>query len=184
MADHFDPVFDRTLGKEGGFVDNPLDRGGPTRWGITEAVARRHGYAGSMRDLPVELARAIGKAEFWDVLRLDEVAALSPAIADELYDTGLNGGPSVAARFLQRALNGLNRSHRNPPDYPEVIVDSVLGARSVEALAAFLRIRAARGEAVMLRALNGQQLVRYLELAERRETDEEFLFGWIDNRVS
>lgn len=39
-------------GKEGGYVDHPSDKGGPTRWGITQTTARAHGYTGDMRNPP------------------------------------------------------------------------------------------------------------------------------------
>ena len=55
----FDEAFHKLLGHEGGFVDHPSDPGGATRWGVTERVARQWGYAGSMRELPVETAKAI-----------------------------------------------------------------------------------------------------------------------------
>ena len=47
-------LIDALIEREGGFVANPVDRGGPTRYGITEAVARAHGYAGDMAALPRE----------------------------------------------------------------------------------------------------------------------------------
>ncbi len=47
------------LAREGGFVDHPNDRGGPTCWGITEQVARAHGYRGDIRELPRSTAEAI-----------------------------------------------------------------------------------------------------------------------------
>ena len=40
-------LIDALIDREGGFVDNPADKGGPTCFGITEAVARAHGYAGA-----------------------------------------------------------------------------------------------------------------------------------------
>ena len=45
--------------REGGYVNNPADRGGATKYGITEAVARQNGYKGHMKDLPESLARDI-----------------------------------------------------------------------------------------------------------------------------
>jgi lysozyme family protein len=41
-------LIDALIDREGGYVNHPADRGGPTRYGITEAVARAHGYAGAM----------------------------------------------------------------------------------------------------------------------------------------
>ena len=54
MDDGFDPteLIDALIDREGGYVHNPADRGGATRYGVTEAVARAHGYAGAMRDFP------------------------------------------------------------------------------------------------------------------------------------
>ena len=56
-----DALIDAVIDREGRYVNHPADRGGPTRWGVTEAVARAQGYAGPMRDLPraeAALARA------------------------------------------------------------------------------------------------------------------------------
>ena len=49
---NIDELIDDVIEREGGYVNHPADRGGPTNWGITEAVARRQGYVGDMRALP------------------------------------------------------------------------------------------------------------------------------------
>jgi len=109
MSDAFAEALAETLGSEGGFSDDPADSGGATRYGITEAVARRHGYAGPMRELPAALARDIYRADYWDVQQLDAIALLSRAVARELFDTGVNMGIAQAGEFLQMSLNAFNR---------------------------------------------------------------------------
>ncbi len=52
-------LIDELIDREGGYVNHSADRGGHTCWGITESVARSHGYSGSMRDFPREEAAAI-----------------------------------------------------------------------------------------------------------------------------
>ena len=47
-----DDLIDSLIDREGGYSNHPADRGGPTNYGITEAVARAQGYRGHMRDLP------------------------------------------------------------------------------------------------------------------------------------
>ena len=47
-------LIDDLIEREGGFVNHPADRGGATCFGITEAVARAHGYSGAMAMAKVE----------------------------------------------------------------------------------------------------------------------------------
>lgn len=53
------PVIDGILSIEGGYSNNPDDRGGETNWGITKATARANGYQGEMKALSREEAYAI-----------------------------------------------------------------------------------------------------------------------------
>ena len=168
------------LDREGGYVDHKDDRGGQTRYGITEATARAHGYAGTMRDFPVDRARAIYRRLYWDRPRFSDVSALTPSLAAELFDIGVNMGPGVATAFLQRALNALNRQGK---DHPDLVVDRRIGARTLDALRAFIDKRGQAGETVLLRAIDGLQAARYVELAESRPANESFLYGWLANRV-
>lgn len=51
--------------RKGGYVNNPADRGGVTKYGITEAVARANGFKGNMRDLPLEVVKKIYRKNYW-----------------------------------------------------------------------------------------------------------------------
>ena len=57
-----DAMIAQVIAREGDYSDHPADRGGATRFGITEAVARADGYAGPMRRLPLGRAEARGQA--------------------------------------------------------------------------------------------------------------------------
>lgn len=179
-ATDIDGLIDELIEREGGYVNHAADRGGPTRYGITEAVARAHGYGGAMAKLPRDEAAAIYRRLYWLRPRFDEVARRSPALATELFDTGANMGPAVAATFLQRALTALNR---NGQDYPDLVPDGRIGTRTLAALDAFLKLRGRKAEPVLLRALEALQGERYLRLAERRPANEAFLYGWLANRI-
>lgn len=174
-------IFEAILGKEGEYVNHPDDKGGPTRWGITQKVARAHGYTGDMRNLPRETALSILEADYWMGPRFDQIAELSPDIATKLCDTGVNMGPSVPTRMLQRWLNVFNQRGKL---YPDMDVDGRIGPRTLNALKAFLRYRGKEGEHVLLKGLNCTQGERYLELAESREANESFVYGWIKERVA
>lgn len=175
-----DALIDGIIRLEGDFSDHPADRGGPTRWGVTEAVARAHGYSGDMRDFPRPEAASIYKGKYWHRPGFDRVARLAPHIAAELFDTGINMGTGTASGFLQRALNALNRSGR---DYQDIAVDHRIGPETLAALAAFLQTRGAPGEAVLHKAIEALQGARYITLAETRPANEAFLYGWLANRI-
>ena len=175
-----DTMIDELIDREGGYVDHPADRGGATRWGITQAVARAQGYRGDMRALPHETAVAIYRRLYWLQPGLDKVATRAPAVAAELFDGGVNMGSSVAIGFLQRALNALNRG---AADYPDMALDGRIGAATLAALDAFLAHRRPGGEAVLVTAIGALKGERYLSLAERRPANEAFLYGWLANRM-
>lgn len=178
---NFDKVIDDIIAVEKGYVDHPDDKGGPTNYGVTVAVARANGYQGDMRSLPVGLARAIYARRYISDPRFDQVAAINADIAAELIDTGVNMGPGRAAEFLQRWLNGFNAGGSR---YADLFVDGRLGPVSLEALRAFLKWRGVDGVKVMLRALNGVQAARYLAIAEGDKSQRAFLYGWIAQRVA
>lgn len=177
----FDQAFASTVNIEGGYSNNVNDAGGETMLGITAGVARANGYDGAMRDLPIATAKAIYRAKYWDIIHLDQIDQISPTIAAELFDQAVNCGPGVPIPFLQRALNAFNRQAK---DYPDIPVDGLNGPGTASALRAFLRLRGAVGEKVMLKALTAQRGVRYLQIAEAHPEDEDFEFGWWAKRIS
>ena len=177
----FSEVFEQILRREGVYSDRPADRGGKTKYGVTEAVARAHGYTGEMKDLSLGWAHRIYHAAYWDPLSGDAIAAVYPHVAYELFDTGVNMGVGIAGQFLQRALNALN--HRGA-DWGDLTVDGLVGPMTVHALQAYHDRRGGPGEDVLLAALNALQGARYIGIAEHDETQEDNVYGWLAQRVA
>lgn len=175
-----DQMIDDLIGREGRYSFNVNDAGGETMWGITAATARRNGYLGAMSMMPRATAATIYRNEYLVKPGFDQVHAVSPRIAEEMFDTGVNQGANLPAAWLQRILNALNRQGK---DYADIGVDGRVGPATVSALRAFLAKRGVDGETVIVRALNCQQGVRYLDITEARPQNEDFYFGWLLNRV-
>ncbi len=173
-------VIDGIIDREGGYVDDQDDSGGETRWGITKKVAKRYGYRGDMRDLPRETAFDIYDQRYWQAMRLGKIEKISPKIAEEIADTGVNMGVARAGDFLQRSLNALNNRGAH---FKDLHVDGVIGRRTLKALSKHIKKRPKNGVTVLLRMLNSLQGAFYISLAERREKDEKFIYGWFLNRV-
>lgn len=177
----FDTAMQQLLNVEGGYSNNSADSGGATRFGITEAVARQFGYTGAMQELPYSLATTIYRKKYWDLLHLDDVAGIAYELAYELLDTAVNTGPEFAGRSLQRLLNVLNRNQR---DYADIPVDALVGPATLVALRSFHEKRGTEGLHVLFVALNVLQGAFYIELTERQQKDEEFIYGWLSKRVT
>ncbi len=175
-----DKLIEDVIGREGGYSNHPADKGGPTRWGVTEAVARAHGFGGDMREFPRAEAVSVYRRLYWLKPGFGRVAVHAPTIAAELFDTGVNMGPGTATGFLRRALNALNRGGR---DYFDIAATGPVDQPLIAALHGFLVKRGGDGEAVLLRAIEALQGERYVRLAETRPANEAFLYGWLASRI-
>lgn len=176
--DLFDRVWDALGPIEGGYSFDPADPGGETMWGITARIARAGGYTGPMKDLPHTTAGIIARRTYWTPILGDEISAIDPEIAAELFDIDFNQGPHGAG-WLQQALNALNYEAL----WPELIEDQLIGAATVQALASFVKARGRPGVSAMLKVLGSLRCVEYLKDARSRPTSRKFLFGWVVNRV-
>ena len=174
-------IINNIIAIEGGFVDDPDDSGGATNFGITEQVARENNYTGDMEHMPIEIARKIYEDRYWEPLHLSVIEQMSNIVAEEIIDTGVNTGIVRAAKFLQRSLTVLNNKGKF---YPDLVVDGQLGNQTIRALGDYLAHRGSEGELVLVKMLNCLQGAFYVELAERREKDESFVYGWLKNRVT
>lgn len=161
--------------REGGYVNHPSDPGGETIYGIIVATARRHGYTGSMRNMSKDEAKRIYKAEYWFGAGFDKVAAVYPQAAEEMFDTGVNMGPGIAARFLQEALNMLQDA--------ELAEDGRIGPATISALNGFKARRGQEGGRVLLKVLDCFQGARYRDIVKGRTKSRAFVYGWFAHRI-
>lgn len=111
----FDDAHAKLIGNEKGHSNNPADPGGETMWGITARVARAHGYAGQMIDLPLQTAKDIAKKMYWNPLQLDQVDS---RVAFQIFDANYNGGHPVI--WMQGAAG--------------IKVDGLFGAETIAAV--------------------------------------------------
>ncbi|KFA98796.1 glycoside hydrolase family 108 protein [Vibrio sp. ER1A] len=173
-------IIEGVMAREGHRSNNADDLGGDTTYGITEAVARKYGYQGSMDDLTSKLAFEIYMERYVFAPRFDLIHDVSAMVGEEVIDTGINMGKPVAAKFLQRWLNAYNNKQAY---YADLVVDGQVGPATITALKAFLAKRGKEGELVLWKSLNCSQGARYLHISEKREQNETFTYGWMLHRV-
>jgi lysozyme family protein len=93
----FDQVFDKLINHEGGYVFNPHDPGGETKFGISK---RSYPHL-DIHSLTLADAKTIYRRDFWDRAQCDK---LHPDLAFDLFDGAVNSGIGQAIRWLQRAV--------------------------------------------------------------------------------
>lgn len=109
MAD-FSKYFPIVLKWEGGWADDPLDKGGKTNMGVTlkvwEAWATKlfgiPGTEETLRKATKEQISKICKVLYWDILKCDEIK--HQGIAAMIADWGWGSGPVTAAKKVQAVL--------------------------------------------------------------------------------
>lgn len=172
MARSVDSMIDDIIRREGGYVDHPADRGGPTNYGIThKTLARyldREVTREDVRQLSKELAAEIYRRAYYLEPRLD---ALPSRVRPFLFDSAVNHGPRRAVRFLQQVLNAAG--------FGRLAVDGLAGPTT--------RHHAETGEKAMgpwlLAALAEERRIFYRLIVERDPSQQVFLKGWM-NRVA
>jgi lysozyme family protein len=94
---NFELAFDRLIGHEGGYVNNPNDPGGETKWGIS-----KRSYPNlNIKTLSRDDAKKIYHTDFWNRIRGD---SLPDGVAYQLFDFAVNSGIETSIRYFQRAL--------------------------------------------------------------------------------
>lgn len=178
MAD-FNRAFDKTMGHEGGYSNDPVDAGGETYRGISRVYHPTwHGWlfidgyksSGAPIDTALldEAVRAFYRQHYWEPNRCGD---MPQAVADEVFDTGVNMGVGRAAKFLQRALNCLNR---NGSLYADLVDDGDVGPATLAAL----KLLPSSDHETLLKIMNVMQGQHYIEYMTKSPTQEKYARGW------
>lgn len=94
----FDKALEHTLLFEGGYSNDPKDRGGETKFGISK---RSYPHL-DIKNLTLEKAKEIYYQDYWLKMGCDK---MPPIIAPKVFDVGVNMGTKWGVIMLQRAIN-------------------------------------------------------------------------------
>jgi lysozyme family protein len=172
MTEKFQRCLRFVLKWEGGISNDPHDRGGLTKWGVTQATYDRYRRA---KGLPPQSVVKMTEPEmqeiyfrfYWQPVKGDEFPY---PLALALFDTGVNMGVGAAVKLLQRAINDLL------PQQKWVAVDGKLGAQTLQAAKSLDPRRLA------LRLCDRRE-ERYRAIVRANPTQRKFLRGWL-NRLN
>lgn len=158
--------------REGGYVDHPSDRGGPTNYGITQkTLSNYYGYAATtqeVRDLAIDVAEEIYRRNYYYGPGIN---TLVEDIQAFIFDCAVNHGPRTAIKFVQSVCN---QAGYQPP----LQEDGAVGPNTRKAAE---WAQQAMGE-IFLKALIEERKNFYLLIVDARPSQKVFLAGWL-NRV-
>ena len=126
MTVSVDAMIEDVIRREGGFVDHPADRGGPTKFGITQATLSAHlgraATAAEVEQLSPDQAKQIYRRDYYESPQIDQ---LPDAIQPFVLDSAVNHGPGRAIGFVQQVCNLAG--------FGALIVDGICGPRTSRA---------------------------------------------------
>lgn len=160
---NYNEAFERLIGHEGNYTDNPKDPGNWTsgKAGVGKLSGTKYGISASayplmdIKSISLDQAKAIYRKDYWDRIQADY---LPPALAFQVFDAAVNHGPTRAAKLLQRAA--------------KVDEDGIIGPKTLGAVGKL-------SQAIMLLRFNAARAKFYTSL----DTFKDFGRGWT-NRVA
>jgi len=155
-----DEMIDDILKHEGGYVNHPYDRGGPTNYGITQRTLNEWSGGGmDVREISEEMARSIYKDQYYTKPKIDWLA---PHIQPIVFDMSVNHGPVNAVKILQKSMNS-----------DDVVVDGLIGV-----------ITAQESIYLSVSRLVNARIQFYADIVANDNSQAVFLKGWLNRARS
>lgn len=101
----FLPAFKHLMTEEGGYVVDPNDPGGETKYGISKKQYPNI----DIKALTMDQAEAIYRRDYWDKLPF-----VSEPVDSLLFNAAVNVGVRPAIKFLQRAIHAKDDGYWGP----------------------------------------------------------------------
>lgn len=167
-----DQMIRDVLVREGGYIDHPSDRGGPTNYGITQkTLSRYYGRAATtaeVKALSIDVAEEIYKRNYFYGPSID---SLDETLQPFIFDSAVNHGPRRAIKFLQSVCNQAGCD-------PRLSEDGAIGPNTRRGINWALK---EMGD-TFLEALIEERKNFYLVIVAARPSQKIFLEGWM-NRI-
>ena len=154
MKTDFDEIIEALLKHEGGYINDPADPGGETKYGISKRA-----YPDvAIQNLTIDSAKAIYKRDYWQGCK---VRKLNLHYRYIYFDMCVNQGKSRATKILQQACNAKGAN---------LVVDGGLGPNTFKALEQY---------SPELERILCYRLKHYYDLVNKKPTLEKYIYGWV-----
>ena len=152
MKETFDEIIEKVLEHEGGYVNDPDDAGGETKYGI----AKRWYPDVDIKNLTKEHAKKIYHKDYWIKGKCDKVP---PQLKHIYFDMCVNFGRGGAVKVLQEAANSKNKN--------KIDVDGGIGPATLKAI-----------QNISLDRVRAYRVLRFANIVIQKPKQEKFWLGW------
>ena len=147
----FEEIIEVVLEHEGGYVNDPKDPGGETKYGVSKRAYPNE----DIKNLTEEGAKDIYRRDYWDKNRCAE---LPESLRHIYFDMCVNMGAGRATKIMQETANAKGANLK---------IDGGMGPMTVGAM-----------KNVELERVRAYRVKYYVTLIERKPDLAKFYFGW------
>ena len=157
---NFNEAVNIVLDFEQGYSDDPTDKGGETKYGIS----KRQYPNVDIKNLTIFDAKEIYYKDYWSKLFCPQIK--NPEIRLEIFDFGVNAGVEKSTECMQKALNLIGEP---------VITDKRMGHFTMSAINRATKTY----PTALMSAFRGYQFMHYLGIVTRTPKQRKFIRGWL-----
>lgn len=170
MAD-FNVAVDKLIIIEGGFVNNPNDSGGATKYGISlrffKETINPNATIDTIKNLTISEAQAIYLNFFWNKYRIGEIK--DQTVAEKIFNMFVNLAPKAAAQIVQAAINSVANNI--------IKVDGIMGSQTIAVLNQVVPQE-------LLAYISLKLIKHYCDIVDAKESQITFLLGWVKRALA
>ena len=149
---NFDIAFKKTMGFEGGYVDDKDDSGGETKYGISKKIFPNL----NIRELTLNEAKDIYNKNYWKKIKGDKIN--DQHVANNIFDCSVNIGVGSCVKIVQIIVN--------------VKDDGIIGSITLNAINSL-------EPTCLVNMIKLKRIEYYKEICRKKKQNRKFFFGWV-----
>jgi len=151
-SEDFERIIEQVIESEGGYVDDPTDKGGETKYGISKKAYPKE----DIKALTIERAKELYYLHYW---KPSKTYLVPEPLRHVYFDMVVNFGTRGAGKVLQSAINGKYKG--------AVVVDGRVGPQTLKSI-----------KKLEVDRLRAYRVLKFASIVVKNPPQEKFWFGW------
>ena len=157
-SEDFNEIIEDVIEKEGGYIDDPVDPGGETKYGISKRAFPKE----DIKNLTIDKAKDIYYNKYW---KPSKAYLIHHDLQHIYFDMCVNFGIIGAGKVLQRAINGKYKAGLE--------LDGRVGPKTLKALKNLEPDR-----------LRAYRVLKFATIVVSKQSQEKYWYGWFKRALN